>query len=206
MYNTTMQRTLPDWSIVNPIVSLYLSGTDAQRDRGRAWYPTARRKCAAIARQNGSTTARVAAVLAITSPDAQLVTNLRWAREWAERPGTKVGRYPTLMGAKCWRAWTATRPSEWVTGDKVRPFYNAIMGDTDALVLDRWALRLATGSDSTGAPNRRKAELLYRDAADELGENLRDLQAIVWTIGREAMTRPDGTRVKLVDIHDGEAS
>ena len=189
---------------MNPLVTLYRSGTDAQHERGRAWYPATRRKCAAIARQYGSTTARVAAVLAITSPDTQLVTNLRWAREWAASPGTKVGRYPVRMGAQCWKAWHAPQPSQHVTGDKVRPFYDAVMGDTDALVLDRWALRLATGSAATSVGNRREAERLYREAAAELDESVRDLQAIIWTIGREAMTRPDGTRVKLVDIHDIE--
>lgn len=191
---------------MNQLVKLYREGTDAQRERGRAWYPATRRKCAAIARQHGSTTARVAAVLAITSPDVQLVTNLRWARAWAESPGTKVGRYPGRMVAQCWKAWHAPQPSQHVRGDKVRPFYDAIMGDTDALVLDRWALRLATGSAATTVGNRRAAEALYREAAEELGESVRDLQAIIWTIGREAMTRPDGARVRLVDIHDIEES
>lgn len=199
---TLSRRNVESLADANPLVTLYREGTEAQLQRGRAWYPTARRKCAAIARQYGSTTSRVVAVLAITSPDAQLITNLRWAREWAARPGAKVGRYPVVMGARCWKAWHAPRPSRYVTGDKVLPFYRAIMGDTDALVLDRWALRLATGSDVTTAANRRNAERLYREAASELGESVRDLQAIIWTIGREAMTRPDGARVRLADIHD----
>jgi hypothetical protein len=191
---------------MNPIVALYRTGTAEQLARGRSWYPNTMRHCGRIAQDTGMSLERVTAVLAITSPDAQLVTNLRWARAWAENPGTKVGRYPGRMVRACWRAMALSDPAEAVTGPKVRAFYDAILGDTDALVLDRWALRLATGSPATTVGNRREAERLYREAADELKENLRDLQAIIWTIGREAMTRPDGTRVKLVDIHDIEVS
>jgi len=191
---------------MNALVTLYRGGTDAQRAKGREWYPAMHRECARIARDTASNTERVTAVLAITSPDAQLVTNVRWARAWAESPGVKIGRYPGRMVAACRKAWTADDPGAHVTGVKVAAFYRAIMGDKDALVLDRWALRMATGSAATTVGNRREAEALYREAAAACGENVRDMQAIIWTIGREAMTRPDGARVKLVDIHDIEVA
>lgn len=194
---------------MNPLVNLYRTGTAEQRDRGARWYDTAHAACDRIARDTGMDTARVVAVFAITSPDAQLVTNLKWTRTWAENPGTKVGRYPGRMVRACWTAMAAANPAEAVTGPKVRAFYDAIMGDRDALVLDRWALRLATGSDATTVGNRREAERLYREAAAELKVPVRDLQAIIWTIGREAMTRADlkhTATVTLVDIHDIEGS
>lgn len=188
------------------LLALYDGATDDQRDRGRRWYPTARRVLARDARQYGTTTARAVAVFAITSPDTQLLTNLRWTRQaLASRGAAKVGRYPGRMVPAVRNALASRRPGKYATGPKVAPFYRAILGDTDALVLDRWALRVATGDDRPTAQNRRTADAAYREAAALRGESPRDFQAITWIAAREsAMKKRNGsaTAVRYTDIHD----
>lgn len=183
---------------MNPLVKLYRNGSVEQHERGRAWYPTMRRICTGIALRTNACTEHAAAVLAVTSPGAQLALNLRWAAAWAESPGTSVGRYPARMVPACALAWDAPNPGECVTGVKVEAFYRAIMGHKTALVLDRWALRLATGSAATTAGNRKAASALHHEAAVACGEHVRDMQAIIWTIGREAAPK------KWRDVHDLE--
>jgi hypothetical protein len=90
-----------------------------------------------------------------------------------------------------------------VGGLKVTSFYRAIMGDPDAVVLDRWALRAVGHDRDTCTPLQyARYSAMYSEAAHAVGESPRDFQAIVWTVMREAMTRLDGASVKLVDIHN----
>lgn len=188
-----------DTLTLDRLIALYHDATAEQRDRGRAWYDRYRRGCARIARGTNTPLRRVVATAAITSPDAQLVTNLAWARTACETRGAAaVGRYPNAMGAK-YRPIIAgdVAPELGCGGLKVRAFYRAILGDRDAVVLDRHALRAAGHhrDTATAAQYARIAEL-YRRAADTVGESPRDFQAIVWTVLRER------GRAKLADIHD----
>lgn len=185
------------------LLALYDRATDAQLRHGRSWYGTARRVLAREARAHGATTAQAAAVFAITSPDAQLVHNLAWTREALRTNGAaRVGRYPARMTAAVREALASRRPGRYATGPKVRPFYRAIMGDRDALVLDRWALRAATGDDRPTVANRRTAEAAYREAAALRGESPRDFQAIVWTVARDDAVSARYGRVRYIDIHE----
>jgi len=158
--------------------------------RGREWYPAARAECEDIARTSGHTVAQVAAVLAITSPDTQLGTNLSWTRAAChQRPVTTAGKYPGAQLPKVRAALADTaNPGQYALGPKVAAFYRAIIGDEDALVIDRWAV-YAAGCDRSkvpGAKTRRIVEQSYRAAATRVGENVRDFQAIVWTVVRES--------------------
>jgi hypothetical protein len=192
---------------VERVLARYDSASPEQRERGRAWYPAAQRILRREARTHGTTLHRAAAVFAITSPDASLVTNLDWTRAALASRGTaKVGRYPGRMVPAVRAALTGRRPSEHVSGPKVSAFYRATLGDTGAVVLDRWALREA-GYASDSPRNRAAAEQAYREAAALRGETPRDMQAIVWTVAREQHSRKASENrraaiVRLRDIHD----
>lgn len=169
--------------------------------RGRQWYAAARRECRRMAREHGRPLSQVAAVLAITSPDAQLATNLRWTEEILRGERT-AGRYPTDQAPKVAAALSSRRPGQHVTGPKVSAFYRAIMGDEDVLVVDRWAA-FAAGSTKDYAPKaaaRRAIEAAYRQAATIVGESVRDFQAIVWIVCRENTPTAAGHLVKRADI------
>lgn len=187
------------------LLALYADATPEQRQRGRDWYPAYRRHCARIARETGAPIRRAVATAAILSPDAQLRTNLDWARTACQSRGAAaVGRYPNAMRARYAPVLTGDcAPSDACTGDKVRNFYRAILGDPDAVVLDRWALRAVGFERKSPTPLQyaRIAET-FREAAAAVGETPRDFQAIVWIVLRERAERADGRTVRLADIHD----
>lgn len=191
------------------LVALYAQASPEQIDRGRDWYPCARRWAANLADETGYTLEQVVAVMAITSPGAQLVSNVRWTesalRAKRNRKRISVGRFPNTMRPKIHAVLnSAAAAHEYVTGPKVGPFFRAILGDEDALVIDRWAFRAATGSNELGLLRpklRRAVESAYSDATRTTGETLRAFQAIVWIVLRES-TPHEKTRTvhKLQDI------
>lgn len=184
---------------------LYARATPEQHELGRAWYPTALRVCRRIAERHGVPTRQAVAVLAVTSPDCQLITNVRWLdTALRTRGAVPVGRYPARMTAAV-RAVLSGQlaPRLVVTGPKVTAFYRAILGDEDALVLDRWAIRMATGHVGKPTPAAiREADAAYRTFALEVGLPLREAQSITWKVARDDMIRADGVRVNQLDIHD----
>lgn len=172
-----------------PTLLARYNGADAGTvDRGRRWYDAARKECRSIARDSGYSFKQVAAVLAITSPDAQLSTNIRWTREACANHGATAGRYPTAQLPKIRAALGNRRdPGRYVTGPKVSAFYAAIVGETDSLVIDRWASFAAGGPrDVPAAKDRRAIHAAYLAAAELTGETVRDFQAIVWIACRES--------------------
>jgi len=170
--------------------------------RGREWYRAARRAVNEIARETGYSRAQVAAVLAITSPDAQLVSNIDWTRKACLNGGRTAGRYPSDQLPKIRAALVSNRPGQYVKGPKVNAFYRAIMGHEDVLVVDRWASFAAGGPKDRppAAKARRVITEAYHRAAEIAGETVRDFQAIVWIQARENTARADGRFVRLQDI------
>ena len=98
------------------------------------------------------------------------------------------------------------------------PFHRAILGDEDALVIDRWAYRAATGASvdqvdgtrgtsgalAVAAKSRGAVAEAYRALAAHTGETVSALKAIVWLVIRESTPKvlPSGKVVipKLADI------
>jgi hypothetical protein len=184
---------------MSTLLDIYRRATPGQRVRGTVWYTQYRAECARIARETGTPLRRVVATAAITSPDAQLVSNMNWTRAACESGGAaKVGRYPNAMHARYAPILAGNvSPLAGVGGHKVTAFYRAILGDPDAVVLDRWALRAVGHDRDTCTPAQyARYAAMYREAAREVNETPRDFQAIVWTVLRE------NGRAKLVDIHD----
>jgi hypothetical protein len=165
-----------------------------------------RSECRAISRDTGYTLKQVAAVAAITSPDAQLTTNIMWTRKACESKGTaKVGKYPNTQRPKVTGALAdrTNNPGQFATGPKVSAFYAAIVGDESAMVVDRWAAFAAGHEDRGKVPGirvRREIESAYRRAAALVGETVAAFQAIVWIIVRESTVRADGRLHKLADV------
>lgn len=173
----------------------YKSASADQRKRGRAWYPAARAICRRLSRAYGVSLGKIAAVMAITSPDAQLSTNVEWTEQVLA--GTrKGGRYPTDQAPKIARALKSRRPGDHVIGPKVSAFYRAIMGHP-AIVLDRWAAHAAghTREKAPGVVAHREISTAYHALAAETGEEITSLQAIVWLVVRER-----DARAQLEDI------
>lgn len=184
------------------LVSLYEKASPCVRRRGRAWYPEANRQLREIAARNECPLSHAVAVFTIVSPAAQLVTALRWTEEIlaGERIG---GRYPNAQAPRIEAATSTRYPVTRITGPKVNAFYRAIMGDTDALVLDRWAIRAAGHPNLYSRVPRwllRELDSGYRAAASACGETVRAFQAIVWIVCRETTPTTKGLVPKLYDV------
>lgn len=193
----TAERALLDW---------YARADSNIRRRGRHWYPTMRAILERTAAEYGYTLEQAVAVLAITSPGAQLVTNLRWTERALATDGNEpVGRFPNRVGPKI-RAVLADPDlaHAQVTGPKVAPFYRAILGDTGALALDRWAAYAAGHAERDAdipAEHRRTIEQAYRSAARKVRRTVRDFQATIWIAARELTDHNGhGHPVRYADI------
>lgn len=182
------------------------SARTGRRQRGRQWYPAARDWAQSLADETGHTLAQVVAVLAITSPGIQLTTNLTHTERVMRGESDTGGRFPNVNRPKIAGVLRdSAAAEEYVRGPKVGPFHRAIMGDTSALVLDRWALFAATGEresrDAQPSPKLRETvEDAYRALARRLKINVRDLQATLWLQVRETTPRAGGTVPRLADI------
>jgi hypothetical protein len=170
------------------LLERYNLATAGEKRRGRAWYNAARTECHRMARGSGYTFRQVAAVLAISSPDALLKANLRWTREIIAGERT-AGKYPTDQVPKVAAALADRRnPGQYAKGPKVQAFYAAIVGDEGCLVIDRWAA-FAAGGDRGRVPGTKQRAAFasaYSRAASATRETVRDFQAIVWTQTRES--------------------
>jgi hypothetical protein len=176
---------------VSPLLELYASADRSTRVRGRRWYPLTRRRLQELAVKHGRPLSQVVAVFAIMSPASQLITCLRWTEEVLE--GERLGgRYPNVQAPFVLGALQAHHPSRYVRGPKTGAFYRALMGDPNVVVIDRWAAR-AAGWDESGhsIPVRRRKEMeeAYRAAAAEVGERVRNFQAITWLALRESTAK-----------------
>lgn len=180
------------------------SATPEQRRRGRQWYPAARQLMEELAERTGYTLEQAVAVLAITSQGTILAQNLRYAHEALESRGAaRVGRFPNQMAPKI--AAVLADPdyaAEYVTGPKVGAFHRAILGDTSALVIDRWATAAGNVFRAQELPERtrRALDTAYRQLARKVRRNVRDLQAQVWIAVRESTPDAQGRVRALADI------
>jgi hypothetical protein len=183
------------------LVALYEQASPAVRRRGRSWYPETNRRLREIAERTGSTPAHAAAVFSIVSPMVQVMTAL----DWTEQILAGERNYGAFhkQSEKIAKALSARRPHVYVSGLKVSAFYRAIQGDTNALVLDRWALYAAGHAQRNGSVPRavwREIDAAYRAAAARCGETVRAFQAIVWIVVRETTPRSNGIVPKLGDV------
>lgn len=183
------------------LIALYERATPAVRRRGRSWYPETNRRLREIAENAGVPVSHAAAVFSIVSPEVQLKTAFDWT-EAILRGEREGGRYPNKQAAKITAALASRYPVRHVSGPKVNAFYRAIMGDSTALVLDRWAVHAVGHDRGRDIPRavRREVEAAYRAAAAACGETVRAFQAIVWILVRESTPTAKGFIPKLEDV------
>jgi len=157
-----------------------------QLQKGAEWYPDAwiysELVTALSKEQNPLVSAeRVAAATAILSPLQPWTVNQRMALELARDRYTAPKTFHKWWMKAQAALWTQ-RPQleKLASGPKVNPFWRAICGDENAVVVDRWILRLAY-PDDRGYPARiRRIEKVITKRAREIGIAPRDLQAALW--------------------------
>ncbi len=176
---------------VRRICKAFRAATAADLAAGLGWYAEARRVAVAIDPRNPE---RAAGVIAALSPRCQWSTNVAWSRAvvGAADAGAPVPAVHTeTMRAQAYRIAAGEAPLSVLNGPKVRAFYANIVGDTDAVTVDVWAARVATGLTGKDAERAistpaRYAAIAndYRRAAEILGVTPREVQAATWVAAR----------------------
>jgi len=188
---------------VTNILVAYHSATRSQVRRGNAWYSNVKHYCTTIANTYGVSTAQVAGVVSAFSPmfawdtynkatDTKKMPNLVQAVKALDMY-FKIGRVQGLhfkrQEDKAWRILEGERPTGVLTGPKVRSFYRCIMGYGDAVVVDRWAWRVARPDvpyrSGYQAVTLAPIQEAYCIAGDLAHKPAHMMQAITWLAIRE---------------------
>lgn len=188
--------------MVANILSYYRSATQEQLQAGRGWYPAAESLAHVISRATGTDLRRVVLAIAALSPRNPWRWNVFDAYAFAEAraEGRTMPRATTFHrnSAAAWRALDPATETPWLTtAPKVKAFVSAILGDGESVVVDTWAVRVATAFVKSRVAT--DAEYAYVAHAYNVAANLvhhewpRDLQAITWLVARTegtALIRP----------------
>lgn len=179
-------------SYVENILTTWDRATAAQREAGATWYGEAREAALQLAGQAGSTLDTAAAVIAHMSP------RTTWSRNVAGAVALMLtGDAPGCIGANVARAQAAIDspdPLSTINGPKTRAFAANILGDTDAVTVDVWALRIACGSPTVDEKilSRKGGYATiadaYREAAALVGVSPATMQAATWIVARNGRT------------------
>lgn len=177
--------------MVANILTYYRSASDQQLADGRHWYPLAGRIVAAIAAETHSDRAKVAYALAALSPRNPWRWNVAdcYSYAAARAEGRTMPKATTFKRNQL-AAWQALADDgqPWVTSaPKVTAFVKAVNGVEDAVVVDVWAVRIATGgrrSEVRSDKDYADIAAAYVEAARQAHEKPRDIQAITWIVAQ----------------------
>lgn len=173
------------------ILATWERATEAQREMGAQWYTDAQVIAATLAAQSDHSLDTVAAVIAHLSPQA------RWAQNVAGATSLLLtGRAPGMMRtsvAHALDALDATDPLATLHGPKTRAFAANILGDAEAVTVDVWAMRVATGSADRKILDRKggydAVANAYRRAAHKVGVTPATMQATTWIVARNGRAK-----------------
>lgn len=164
-----------------PMILAQYSADPSVHDVGRRWYPEARALCSRIGRELVPLET-VAKVLSILSPRCTWEWNVRWTQAMVDAflRGEPMPAVSTT--ANRLKAWRELHGEPSLSGPKSSAFARAILGDTEAVVIDAWTLRsVGLSHKAKVTPYRQRwISAAYVEAAAEVGETPRDMQAIVW--------------------------
>lgn len=205
--------------MVAAVIETYGRTTPESRAAGRAWYPTAGRMVRSIALDTLTPAERVAGALAALSPRNPWRWNVAdayvFATAYAANPHGPIP-CATTFSVNRGNAWLALA-GDSPRGIKVRAFVAAILGDHGAVVIDTWAVRIATRGALRDVRDAEYGPIVeaYRDAAAMVGETPAALQAMTWLVaqsegmassrrGRHDETFKRGTPERVIAMFESE--
>lgn len=154
---------------------------------GLTWYTVAQEIAENLAAGTPYTIDQTASVLACLSPRTTWEANVAAARAALQAHAT--GASPLSVSYEGFRvnmvrAFRILDGHKWQGGPKTGPFRDAILGDSDAVVVDVWAYRAACRQDPprNGIKKSERTIIVeaYRQAARIAGIEPRTMQAVVW--------------------------
>ena len=183
VYNTPSHRT----RIIENLTNIGNSLTAYEVIAGTGWYLGAENLARRLARKHGVTKHQAAGVIAAMSPNQAWSNNIRMAEmALAGNPrgfSSAVARVKRILAGG---SIISTFPEPTGPSHKIREFYRAIAGNPNAVVIDRWALRAATGKHWADVHDLQRVGVYamvadcYREVAELFDMAPRDFQAAVW--------------------------
>lgn len=162
-----------------------------------AWYAEGRAWIADLSATHHVPTERIAAIVAVLSPQQGWDEQLAWTgRVLSALANGKPIPGPGLPAnkAKARRIWEGEGIDSVLGGDKVRSFYANLTGDEYEVTVDRHALAIAYDGDPPEwiTPKRYAAVRdAYRIVAITLGYTPAAIQALTWVYWREVKAGRD---------------
>ena len=151
------------------------------------WYRGAENLSRRLARKYGVTKHQAAGVIAALSPNQTWKNNIYMAElALAGNPkgfSSAVARVKRILAGG---SIIGTFPDPNGPSHKIREFYRAISGNPNAVVIDRWALRAAWGTNHVDVHDLARVGVYamvadcYREVAELFEMDPRDFQAAVW--------------------------
>lgn len=185
-----------DWKMLNNILNSYDKATEDEVQEGMVWYPKAYDECARIADATNDwyDVRQIIGIMAVGSPGVDWRENFTIPEKMVDlhMRGVPVEEW---VGFTCYRAnllkcqRVLDGEYEAIKGRKTVSFFCNINGDPDMVTVDRWAVRVAMGSPyiendklaPSGARVYNKLADIYALAAEMVGIENRQLQAVTWT-------------------------
>ena len=174
-------------NIIDNLTDIGNSLTTFEVIAGTGWYTGAENLARRLARKYGVTKHQAAGVIAAMSPNQTWSNNIRMAeRALAGEPRgfpVVVARVKRILEGG---SIIGTFPDPDGPSHKIREFYRAISGNTNAVVIDRWALRAATSKSWADVHDLQRVGVYamvascYREVAELFDMTPRDFQAAVW--------------------------
>jgi hypothetical protein len=167
-------------------------------ERGEAWYPDSLEWVDKTVEGTSFTREQGAAIVAAFSPNTAWNQNLVCAENFikgreVKTLGDNIRRAQRVADMVNYHGEPITDPVDALPGSdperalKITNFHRNILGDEQAVTVDRWAIRAALPIDSATAAkmlNQKgtyaKVAQAYQQAAEHLGVPPSTLQAIVW--------------------------
>lgn len=178
------------------LLALYETADSAVIEAGRIWYPDAEKVIASLSREHQIGRPRIAAVVAVLSPQQRWRKNVEAARVILAGEPERAACYPVNV-SKALDIIGGAALEAVIGGDKVTNFWANLIGSRTAVTVDVWAQRAALGRDMDHPKNSRYQRLVkaYRTAAHRCGETPREFQAIIWNAVRPAAERTRDERI-----------
>ena len=166
-----------------------LPGWESRVEAASMWYVDEYAYCKGVAEATEEPVEVVAAYYAATSPRQRLSQNKVLTLHAAMSRGV-VDALPNVVET-CARIYdyslqVGKDPVDAVRGRKTHNFARALLGDTEAVVVDVWMMR-AAGFPERDAPTKLQydaIEHVTRSMARDMGLEPRTLQALLWIIVR----------------------
>jgi hypothetical protein len=192
------------------ILSIWDQAQLFDKANGFNWYPSAYQTAERIALEGKVSTEQAAGIIAALSPQMEWNKNVELAETSIKRK--RFGGHYTSSVNKAKAIFRGVRPESVLKSpdghDKTFHFYQCIVskGEMDSVCLDRHALAIALGRETTKEERHALRRKVYRDLAEiyrnlagELGIKPSELQAVSWVTWKRL--KEEETSFDIQNLH-----